>query len=89
MCCQTCNCRTSITRRTRRGKRHGDDSSVLQRRYLILHQCNERRYDERRTPGQQCRDLVTDRFAGSRRKDRQDIPAGNDGLDDICLAGTK
>ena len=70
-------------------KRRRRDLSLLQARYLILHERDERR-DDQGQPGQESgRQLVAERFALSGRHDRHRIAPSQHGPHNLLLARSK
>ena len=56
---------------------------------LILHQCNQRRNDERHARKRQCGKLVAQTFPPARRHDAERVPPLQHGAYDLLLTGTK
>src|SRR6185503_303348 len=65
------------------------DAVVLQLAHLILHQRNQRRYDDADAGPKQRRQLKAQRFAATRRHDREDVAAVENVADDRFLPGTE
>ena len=62
------------------------DAEFGQHVELIFHQRDQRRDDDRGSFEEQGRELIAQRFSGTRRKDCQRVLAGHDPSDDLFLA---
>ena len=65
------------------------DARLIQRRYLVLHQRNQRGNHQRNPVHQQRRHLKTDRFTRSRGHDAERIPAFQNAVDQALLPFTE
>ena len=63
----------------------GADPRVFERRHLILHQGDQRRYDDRNAAEKQRGNLVAQGFPAAGRHDAERIPAGQNGVDKFLL----
>ena len=61
------------------------NARLRERRDLILHERDERRDDDREPRQHKRGDLVADRFSAARRHDTQNVPAGQNRVDERLL----
>ena len=70
-----------------RGVEHsGADAGFLERRHLVLHECDQWRDDHAASVAQQGRDLVAKRLAAAGRHQHQGIATGSHVVDNVRLA---
>ena len=63
----------------------GPDPVLIERAYLVFHERNQRRNDQRDAFEHECGDLVADAFACARRHDSDRIASLHDRIDDLLL----
>ena len=67
----------------------GGDADRGQRPHLVAHQGDQRRHDQRDARARDCRKLIAQRLAAAGRHDGEYVFAGQNGTDDLPLAGPK
>ncbi len=65
----------------------GRDPAASELRHLVAHQRDQRRDHDRQAVAQQRRQLIAQRLAAAGGHHREHVAAGQDGIDDLTLAG--